>query len=230
MSNVVVIATSSAFPQTGSNRTVGEIISDLLDYTGGKERTEAENRARRALAESIRLFNAMAWRFNRRTTDITFLASTSDYTLPGTIRDVWKVMLLDASGELNEDLEFVTYQDFLRYDGSTVSAVTIPDQYTLFNTFDTGNIRFLPRLGTTFGYPKARVFYHDRILMPGSDDGKLAVPPEVETAIVRQAASLLVARVRTFAEAQAAKTDADQATSAVIREWRDFPDFMQKMG
>lgn len=230
MSTAVVIATTSAFPQTATNRTLAEIIQDLLDYSGGGDRGAAQDRARRAVAETLRLFNAMAWRFNRKTVDITFLASTSDYQLPGTIRDVWKVMLLDSSDELVYDIDFTPYQDFLKYDGSTQSPVTIPGEYTLFNTFDTGNIRFLPRLGATFTYPKARVFYHTRIAMPADDNSVLTVPPEVETAIVRQAAAILISRVRTFAEAEAAKRDADQATSAIIREWRDFPDFMQKMG
>jgi hypothetical protein len=230
VSNAVVVATSSAFPQLAANRTLGEIIQDLLDYSGGGDRGPAQDRARRAVAETIRLFNGMAWRFNRKTMDITFLASTSDYALNGLTRDVWKVMLLDNADEQVSDVGFVTYQDFLREDGSTQSPVTIPDNYTLFNTFDTGNIRFLPRLGATFSYPKARVFYHTRIAMPADDNSKIAVPPEVETAIVRQAAAILVARVRTFAEAEAAKRDADNASAPAIREWRDFPDFMQKMG
>ena len=66
--------------------------------------------------------------------------------------------------------------------------------------------------------------------MPTSDGDPLAVPPEVETAIVRQAAALLVARTRTFEEAARARADADNATNSIIREWGDWPDFMQKMG
>lgn len=230
MPNTFVIPSFANFPQTGNNRTIDEILVELLDYTGGADRNEAKARARRALRETLRLFNAMAWRFNRKTEDITFLANTSDYALNAQMRDVWKVMLLDSSNELVGDVDFVKYEDFLLYDGSTLSPTTIPDEYTLFNTFDTGNIRFLPRLGATFSYPKARIFYHVRIVMPATDSSPLAVPPEVETAIVRQAATLLIARTRTFEEAARARADADAATNAIIREWRDFPDFMQKMG
>ena len=228
MSNIVVPAVAN-FPQTGINRTISSILTTLQDYVGGGG-TEGRNRALRALDETVRAFNSMAWRFNRKTTDITFVASTSDYALDATVRDVWKVMLLDSSDELVDEVHFVSYQDFLRYEGSTQSAVTIPDEYTLFNVFDTGNIRFLPRLGTTFSYPKARVFWHKRIVVPASDgNSTLIVPQEVETAIVRQAAALLIARTRTFEEASRARADADNLTLAAQREWRDFPDFSQKM-
>jgi len=228
VSNIVVPA-SASFPQTGINRTISSILTHLQDYVGGGG-VEGRSRALRALDETVRAFNSMAWRFNRKSTDITFVASTSDYALPATVRSVWKVMLLDSDDELIDEIPFVTYQDFLLYDGSTQSPVSIPNEYTLFNMFDTGNIRFLPRLGTTFSYPKARVFYHIRIVVPSADDeSTLTVPQEVETAIVRQAAALLVARTRTFEEAARARADADNLTAAAQREWRDFPDMSQKM-
>lgn len=230
MSNIVVPGVAD-FPQTSINRTISSILTTLQDYVGGGGQ-EARNRCLRALDETVRAFNSMAWRFNRKTTDITFNTSvaTSDYPLDATVRDVWKVMLLDSSTELVDEIPFVSYQDFLLYDGSTQSPVSIPNEYTLFNVFDTGNIRFLPRLGTTFTYPKARIFWHKRIVVPSADDNStLVVPQEVETAIVRQAAALLVARTRTFEEAARARADADNVTLAAQREWRDFPDFSQKM-
>ena len=229
MSNIVV-PSSANFPQTGINRTISALLTDLQDYVGGGG-AEGRARALRALAETVRAFNSMAWRFNRKSTDVTFVASTSDYALPATVRSIWKVMLLDDDDELIDEVPFVSYQDFLLYDGSTQSPVSIPNAYTLFNVFDTGNIRFLPSMGTTFSYPTARVFYHIRIVVPSTDDDEstLIVPQEVETAIVRQAASLLVARTRTFEEAARARADANELTLAAQREWRDWPDFSQKM-
>jgi hypothetical protein len=230
VSNTLFVPATANFPQIGYNRSVNAIVTDLLDYTGGADRTGARERANRALNETIRLFNSMAWRFNRKTKDITFSSNVSDYELDPLTRDVWKVMLLDANNELVDDVRFTKYEDFLRYDGSTLSAVTIPDEYTLLNVFDTGMIRFLPRLGTTFSYPKARVFYHKRIAIPPTDSDVIAVPTEVETAIVRHAAALLVARTRTFEEAARARADGNEALEAAKREWRDFPDYMAKMG
>jgi hypothetical protein len=181
----------AGFPPTEGLRTRGEILLDLLDYTGGGDREEAKARARRALAETIRVFNGMAWRFNRRYQDISLVADTSEYTLETTIRSVWKVMLLDSSSYLAGDLEFTAYEDFLRYDGDTLSTVNIPDEYTLYNVWNEGKIRLLPRIGAGpfTDHPKVRVFYHIRIAIPGADSVRLNVPQEVETAIVRQAAA-----------------------------------------
>jgi hypothetical protein len=224
---------SAGFPQIGGTRTRGEIVTDLLDYVGGAERPEAQARAVRALAETVRTFNSFAWRFNRLSEDITFVADMSEYTFVDTnLRDVWKVMLLDSDGELAGDLGFMPYEDFLRYDGSTVSTAQFPDEYTLFNTHNEGKIRFIPRMDATTvstSYPAARVFYHQRIVMPGTDADYLNVPQEVESAIVRQAAAILIARSRTFEEATRARADANEVMQAAKREWRDFPDFHQRM-
>jgi len=215
----VFVPVAADFPQISGLRNVGSIITDLLDYVGGADRPESQARARRALAETVRAFNGMAWRFNRRTHDITFVNDTSDYALHATTRDVWKVMLVDSSSRLVDDVEFVPYEDFLRYDRTTVSPVLIPNDYTLFNTFNEGNIKFLPRIGSgTFQYPTATIFYHKRIDVPISDEDVISVPIEVETAIVRQAAALLVARVRSFEEAARARADARDITLGVQRE------------
>jgi hypothetical protein len=226
----VFVPVAADFPQISGLRDVGSIITDLLDYVGGADRPESQARARRALAETVRAFNGMAWRFNRRTKDITFLDDTSEYPLHATTRDVWKVMLVDENSRFVDDVEFVPYEDFLRYDRTTISAVLIPNEYTIFNSFNEGKIRFLPRIGSgTFIYPTATIFYHKRIDVPSSDDDVMQVPIEVETAIVRQAAALLVARVRTFEEAARARADAKDITLGVQREWRDWPDFSQQM-
>ncbi|MCK5245736.1 hypothetical protein KAR02_02485 [Candidatus Bipolaricaulota bacterium] len=231
MPGFVFIPVTADFPQIANLRSQGEIIEDLLDYTGGGDRTEARRRARRALTETIRAFNGMAWRFNRRTQDVTLLTITSEYDLNADIRNIWKVMMLDTNGQLAGSVEWIPYQDFLRYDGSTVSTVTVPNEYTVFNFHNEGKIYFLPRIGEgPFIYPKARVFYHKRIDTPGSDDDYIDAPEEVETAIVRQAAALLVARTRTFEEATRARADANAITLAAQREWRDWPDFRQRMG
>lgn len=232
MGGFVFVPVAADFPQLAGLRKVSAIIDDLLDYTGGADRPESRNRARRALAETVRAFNSMAWRFNRRTKDITFAADTSDYALDATTRDVWKVMLLDASDYFMGDVTFTPYEDFLRYDGVTVSSVTTPDEYTLFNTFNEGNIRFLPRIGPGpfTSIPTARVFYHKRIDVPATDDDTIAVPIEVESAIVRQAAVLLIGRIRSFEEGARARADANNVTLAAQREWRDWPDFRQRMG
>lgn len=227
----VFVPAAASFPQIADLRTVGSVIDDLLDYTGGADRPEARARARRALAESVREFNNYAWRFKRKTTDVTFLDETSEYALPALTRDVWKVMFLDSANLLVGDLGFVPYEDFLRYDGSTLSPTQEPDEYTTHNTFGEGLIRFLPRIGTgTFTNPKARVFYHEWLQPPTDDAATLVVPMNVETALVQNAAAILIARTRSFEEARAANLRAAQLKFEALREWRDFPDFMAKMG
>lgn len=231
MPGFVFVPVAADFPQLAGLRTVADIIDDLLDYTGGADRPESRARARRALQETVRAFNGMAWRFNRRTVDLTFVADTSEYALDATTRDVFKVMLIDADGEFFGDVEFTPYEDFLRYDGSTVSGVTVPDEYTIFNSFNEGLIRFLPRIGAGpfTAIPTARIFYHKRIDVPSTDDATIQVPIEVETALVRQAAALLVARVRTFEEAARARADAKDITLRIQDEWRDWVDFGKRM-
>jgi len=228
MSNFYIPA-SASFPQTSENRPLGDIIDDLADYVGGGDRPAAQDRARRALRSSVRMFNVMSWRFNRQQQTITLLNNTSDYALATAFRTFRAALLLDAAGLVVDRLDWIAYEDLARYDPSeTTPGATSPDSYTARNTFLTGIVTILPKLGTINSqYPSVRLDYHSRIVIPTNDAAILTVPVEVEEAIVLEAVAFLVSKTSSFAEGQIARAVAREFRANVEREWRDWPDAAQ---
>lgn len=225
MPNFAFVPASASFPQVSENRVVSDILDDLADYVGGGDRPAAQDRARRALRSAIRMANTVAWRFLRQRTTITLVNSTSDYPLDASFRSPRAALILDNNDKAAGTLEWVRYEDWARYEADERSLVTMPLAYTCRNAFATGTVTMIPPLGViNTGYPKVRLDYHARIALPTSDGAILAIPVDVEEAIVQEAVAFIVAKTRSFTEAQIARTVSRDLRAACEREWRDYPD------
>ena len=215
-----------ATPQTGNNRSMSELVDDILEYTGGEGDKDDQKRAARALDSSVRRFNDIAWRFNRRSTTITFVNDTAEYTFAAsdTIRNVLRVRLLDSNDVKREYLPFMRWEDWTKIDPDQSAASSVPYIYTIRNMHREGKIIFSPPSSTPTSRPKAFVDYHVRITVPAFDTFTINVPSEVEEALVAEAVAIMIAKGRSFTDAVASQNRADLLRKLVEIQHKDWPD------
>ena len=210
MSETITVGTTTAaaFPQTAGNRTCKQIVEDIANYVGGDTSDPQKARIKTAFQSAVRSFNTWAWKFNRiATADTSFVADTTDYQLPTDFRNPLRCTLIDINGRDVFSLEWRHFKAWVFEMDTTVASSQIPTHYTVKNVHQTGLISFFPRIGTGgFSFPKFRVDYHRRILVPNLDDDLLNVPLEVEEAIYQEGISNAIAMTRSFAEATTAYT------------------------
>ena len=222
------VSASSSFPQTGKNRSVSELMSEIAGFTGGAERLDVQNQARQALFEAIRSFNAWAWVFNRVTEDIALATPVSgtdaDYDLAENWRSPLRAQLVDSSSNTREHVEWIPWAIWITElpDQSTTGAT--PLYYTARNIHETGRITVDPPPASTLTYPTLRLFYHRRILCP-ADTSVINVPTEIEQAIFDEAVWRFLRKKKTFKEAAEAKHAAIMSKSEIQFEYRDFEDY-----
>jgi len=221
---VYTIPASSTFPQTTNNRTRTQMVDDVLDYVGGRDRSKWREVAGRSIDSAIRQFNTIAWRFNRTQQDITLVNDTSDYTLTSTVRNPLRCRLLDTNSVPVHTVHWQRFEDETKFTPSRLSVTSTPARYTIRNVHLNGVITFLPRIGTVnVNRPTARVDFHKRIVVPASA-ALIDVPTEVEEAIVDEAVAITIAKVRTFVEGRDARVLSRTSRERVEWEWRDYPD------
>lgn len=225
MPNFAFVPDSASYPQVGENRVISDILDDLTDYVGGGDRPAAQDRARRSLNAAVRMFDSVAWRFLRQQQTITLANNITDYSLNAFFRSPRAALLLDSNGDAAGPLEWVRYEDWARYEADESTPAISPEAYTARNSFATGLLTMIPPLGTiNTQYPQVRLDYHTRIVIPTSDGSTLNVPILIEEAIVQEAVAIIVAKTRSFTEAQIARAVARDLRQSCEREWRDFPD------
>lgn len=217
-------AASSNFPQTSKGRVISAMMDELASFTGGKTRTDTLDRAREAIFEEIRSYNAWSWTFNRITEDITLVAAQADYSLAANWRNSLRAQMVDSSGNTREDVDWIEWGDWVstRPDQSTTGSM--PLLYTARNIHETGQITVDPVPASSLTYPTLRLFYHRRILCPG-DNAVINVPTEVEQAIFDGAIWRFLRKMKTFREAREALAPAILSMQTITQEYRDYGDY-----
>ena len=214
-----------SLPQTSNNRTKSELVDDILEFVGGEGDKDDQRRAGRALDSSVRRFNTSAWRFNRRQEEITFLDDTAEYTLAAaaSFRNPLRMRLLDASDVRREYLPWVRWEDWTKFDPDQSSKSSVPHYYTIRDAHTTATVIFSPPLAVPTSRPKALLDYHIRIVL-AADNAVLQVPAEVEEALVAEAVAIMIAKTRTFEDAQGARASANALFTVIRLQYKDWPD------
>lgn len=185
MSVVVVSNAASNFPQTGAGRTLSDMLTDIAIAAGGENDPDRRTRALTALRRAIRVYNEVRWKFNRVSEDYTLVAATSSYALPADFADPQRLVMLDSSNGLVGvgPLIYVDWTDWLDGDGSDTGEGNPPSFYTINNEHEAGTLFIKPKPKSdvaTSAYPKMRLYYYRRIVMPTGDSEKINIPVEIE--------------------------------------------------
>ena len=214
-----------SLPQTGNNRARSELIDDILEFVGGEGDKDDQRRAGRALDSSVRRFNTIAWRFNRRQETITFLDDTAEYPLvaAATFRNPLRMRLLDSNSVKREYLPWVRWEDWTKFDPDQSAKASVPNYYTIRDAHTLATIIFSPPLAIPSSRPTAVLDFHIRIIVP-ADGTVLQVPEEVEEALVAEAVAIMIAKTRTFQDAQGARANANALHNVVRIQYKDWPD------
>ncbi len=219
------------FPQTGSNRELGELLMELSEHVGMGDDADAQQRALRSLQRAVNKYNTCQWKFNQTSQDVTLVADTDEYDLDGTFNLPMRAIMLDTNDVEVFQLEFRTLRKKLDVETSNLGATTIPDVYFMFNLHKRGKVRFWPTIGPgPFPYPKCRLYYFSRIEVPNVTTGKLNVPEEVEEAILAQALAHFMRKEKGAREARDDFLLAAEARNEVEVLHRDFSDYARATG
>jgi len=220
----VFVPTSSDFPQDNTNRPCSKIVTDLLQFTGGLEDSDAQDKAKLALQMSVREYNGFLWRFNILTDPITLTAG-KEFTLNADFRAPLAATLLDASGDQVWRVRYEPYELFLEKAWDRRGTGGQPLVYTARNTHQNGIIEVWPKLVTPLTWPTLQVEYFRRIILPSGPDDVLNVPQEVEAGIAQRALSILIAMSRTFKEARDQTIIAERSMTQLKVDYQGFTDY-----
>lgn len=224
----ITVLTTPSWSQTGGNHTMAQIYAYVARHAGGASDQDRLLRAEEAVRAAILRYNMTYWKFNRKQKDITLVGGTAEYTLdsnfympasPG-------AKLLDASNRERDIIEYIEFEDYTKamFDESETS--TLVWYYTVRNVHANGIVRFIPTPGTTLTYPKARINYLSRIVVPTSTDDKLDVPQEVEQGILDLAVAEYIKGLRGGASATIEYSLAQnvlEALKTIHQDWPDLP-------
>lgn len=185
MSVAIVASAATNFPQTATGRKRSQLLTDIATAAGGENDSDRLARALVALNRALRVYNEVLWKSNRVSTDITFVASDFDYSLPADFAAPSRAVLLDTNGKLGglEPLCYVDYPIFLDFVGDETTKTDPPCYYSINNEHETGLVVFWPTPSTavtTSTYPKVRLHYYRRIVLPTDDETKVNIPQELE--------------------------------------------------
>lgn len=228
-------ATPGAFPQTGTNRSLGEMKTELADYTGGKVRPDIQVKARNSIHRSIRRFNAFPWKFNRKiaTFDLSAgAAGDSELALgsfsPSAVdfRTPRNILLRDSSGKTREGVEWVDWAEWKKFLPDQSTTASFPTLYTVDNSHERGVLILDPPLvvGSSLTWPTLELNYHRWIVMPSGDSTKFNVPQDFEDAIFELAYVDFIRKVEGFNRAPSYERTAQLVLDSMSHH-RDYEDF-----
>ena len=225
----VISGSAASFPQTSLNRLRSAAIEEISSYAGGGgNRGDIQQRALACWASAINEFNDVAWVFNRMTQDITLVTTQADYTLNATFRNPIKATLLDTNNKPagGDPLIYIPFRRWIMEFPDQSGTGEVPEIYTVRNAHETGLLTFDPiPTGTFPTYPKVRLHYHRRIVLPAADGDYLNVPAEVDEAILHLAVARMISKIRSFTDAREAYALARNFRINVEQAWRDYEDF-----
>lgn len=217
------VPASADFPQISTNRTIAEIVTDLLGFVGGESDDDQQRRAFSALETAVREFNVNFWSFNRVSQDIT-LGAGRTFSLNADFAAPERVRLLDANNEEVFPVIWADFTDFKDAIWDETGPGSCPLYYTTKNSHEGGEIMVWPKLVTPLQWPKMRVYYFRRIVLPAGMESVLNVPQEVEEALASRALSILVSKNRGFEAGRDAMLIARDLRRDVEARYRAWPD------
>lgn len=211
------------FPQTSANRTRRQAKEELCEFGGAQSKPETLVRAGRSWDAAVREFNVVGWIFNRTSTDITLVAGTKTYSLPGDFRSSVRAQLLDVNGnEVWPPLNWIPYQRWAEIFSDQSTGSSCPDSYTALNVHGVGEVRYDPYPIGNLSYTAVRHTYLTRIALATGEDDQLNVPVEVDEAIFQLSLGYFLAKMRGFGEAEQIFTLAKILRNDCEREHRHW--------
>jgi hypothetical protein len=172
----------------------GELVDKVTQLFGLKGDGEMRTVATQFLDDSIKEMNSYLFEFNkRRQAGVTLVQDQADYELEGTpYKEVQAFLVATANNNEEPPLYYLPYVQFKRIynvENSSIAKTTgTPYAYTLRNIEEDGKVTLYPAPGsTTATNYTLTVEYYIRIPLLSdlaSDEKKLEVPQEVETALL----------------------------------------------
>jgi len=218
-------STQTSFPQVSDNRSLGALVTELAQYSGGENRDDVQAKARASIFAAIRQFNQVYWTFNRLSQDLTLVASTATYTLNSRFARQHRAQMVDSSSKTREDVGWIPWELWVSSFPDQSTTGSMPLFYTAHNTHETGLITVDPVPASSLTYPTLRIFYFRWIALPSGDNDSIDCPSVVEQAIFDMAVFIFLSKVRGFRESRESLGQALLSRAAVEREYRDFEDY-----
>lgn len=219
----VSLGSSSAFPQTGGNRTVAAMATQIARYVGGESSADTVGFAHECIHEAIQKYNRVAWKFNRMQQDVTLVASTETYTLNSDFRSPLRAYLLDSnSARVGHNLVFVPYSSWTEWTANTNFETAIPSAYTVRVVHIDGLVTIWPPPGSSLSYPTMRMEYNKWIAVPADGSGPIDAPRDVVQAILDDARARLYEGRKSGPEVDRAIRRAEDSYLRASQQYRDF--------
>ncbi len=123
-----------------------------------------------------------------------------------------------------EYLEWIRWEDWTKVDPDQKSKSSIPNYFTIRDIHNLGKVIFSPPLALPNSRPTCLLDFHIRIAVPTADDTVINVPQEVEEALVGEAVAIMLAKGRSFEDAQGARQQAKVLRRLAEIQHKDWPD------
>jgi len=217
--------TQGSFPQTTKNRSMGAMISELAQYSGGEDRPDVQDKARTSINAAVREFNQVYWSFNLLSQDHTLVAGTATYSLESVFARQHRAQMVDSDGKTREEVEWIPWELWASRFPSQNTTGSIPLWYTAQNFHEVGKLIVDPVPASSLTYPTLRLFYFRWIDVPAGDSDLIECPSVVEAAIFDTAIYKFLSKVKGFRESRESLGAALLSRAAVEREYRAFEDY-----
>ena len=211
------------FPQSGTNRSRTQAISEIASHIGGSDRPAVQKVAEDSLDSAVRHYNRYFWKFNRVSHDITLVASQETNDLQSDFKDTVVCVMVDSNSKLRQPVLRVDWGELMRSWPDNTGVGSIPTRYALRNPHEDGLIWWRPIPGSDPTYPTVRHHYFRRIVRSNLTTPRLNVPEEVDQAIFEKAVANFMLRK----DKRNAVDFVNMAAASFIeiaRDHRDFPD------
>ena len=222
-------STQTSFPQVSDNRSLGALVTELAQYSGGEDRTDIQDKARSSIFAAIRQFNQVYWTFNVLIDDLTLSSpnavTDADFDLTASFYRQYRAQMVDSSSKTRDRVQWVEWEDWTRDNSDQSTTGSIPLLYTARNIHERGVVTVDPPPASTLTYPTLRLFYFRQIASPSGDGDSIDCPSVVEQARLDLAVFICLSMVRGFREAREARGEALLSRAAVEREYRGHEDF-----
>ena len=209
--SIAVPASTTYVPGTQTGQVLVSQIMSFFQATG----SDAEGTALAGLNSGISMINSKTWKKIYGSTDITFVAGTSEYAVPSNFKDPIRLILLDSSSNRVGRVDHMTNADM--YDEFQVETTAgEPTFYTVNYSTRKVDLDSDPTSAWVTNYPTGRLFYHKRIakLTPGGSTG---LPPEFDEFLVARGA-LWMAKVRDPRRVSDMATESRERWSMLLRD------------
>lgn len=211
-------AVPASVQTTPAVKNFGSMKQDVANYVQMGDAPTELGIAGDAINSAISELNAFNWSWNLVYTDITFAASTGDYTIPANFRKPRKFIVMDSAGSEKTILAWEdpkTFMDYYKADNTDGT----PHSYTVFNSveYQTLSLNVPASSSWVASNPTGRLWYFRRLARLESDSDVLVAPHEVEAWLKWQARWEVAA---VYDDAGASKIDRAAMKASML--WRNI--------